>query len=256
MTQQLLEGGNVFKDAEGVVLTRRINRADVVPTVKWLESITGLDLLDNMLGTTGQAETSGDLDLAVDANQVDKAEFVAKLSDYIKQQGGNPKEWIKKSGINVHFKAPIRGNPDNGMVQADFMFGEPDWMKWSMRGGREGSQLRGAHRHIIMSSIAKARGLKWSWQNGLVDRATNQVITRDPNEIAKKLLGQGANAKTIETADDIIDFAIKLPNYEELVADARVGLGRDGVELPKAGTIESVREGSIGWFRSMIEIVK
>ena len=40
----LLEGGNVFKDATGKPLTQRISSADVPGTIKWLEKLTGLDL--------------------------------------------------------------------------------------------------------------------------------------------------------------------------------------------------------------------
>ena len=159
MNDVLLEGGNVFKDDAGSILTVRINKADVLPTVQWLETITGLELTDNMLGTTGKKETSGDLDLAIDANAVNKNEFAAKLADYIAKKGGDPKEWIKKSGISVHFKTPIRGDEKNGYVQSDFMFGEPSWMKFSLQGGREGSELKGAHRHIILASIARVRGM-------------------------------------------------------------------------------------------------
>jgi hypothetical protein len=252
----LFEGGNIFKDEAGTVLTKRISRPDVIPTIQWLETVTGLELTDHLLGTTGKKETSGDLDIAIDANEVDKNEFANKLAEYIKKQGGDPKQWIKKSGISVHFKTPIKGDEKNGYVQADFMFGERDWMKWSMTGGREGSQLRGSHRHMILSSIAKARGMKWSFQNGLMNRETNEVITRDPNEIAKSLLGQTAGPKDLQDPEAIVDYIIKLPNYEELVADAREALSRDGVELPKAGKVESFTPGSGAWFRKMIEVVK
>jgi hypothetical protein len=252
----LLEGGNIFKDEAGTVLTKRIAKADVIPTIQWLETVTGLELTDHLLGTTGKKETSGDLDIAIDANEVDKNEFANRLAEYIKKEGGDPKQWIKKSGISVHFKTPIKGDESNGFVQADFMFGERDWMKWSMTGGREGSELKGAHRHMIMSSIAKARGMKWSFQNGLMNRETNEVITKDPNEIAKKLLGQTATPKDLQDPEAIIDYVIKLPNYEELVADAREALGKEGVQLPKAGQVESFQPGSGAWFRKMIEMVK
>lgn len=252
----LLEGGNVFKDDAGVVLTKRINRADVIPTVQWLETVTGLELTDHMLGTTGKKESSGDLDLAIDANEVNKNDFANALGEYIKKQGGDPKEWIKKSGISVHFKTPIKGNPDNGYVQADFMFGERDWMKFSMTGGNVDGPYKGAHRHMLLSSIAKARGMKWSFQNGLVNRETNEVITKDPNEIAKKLLGQMAGPKNLDSVESILDVIMKLPNYEELVADARESLAKDGVELPKSKQIESYQTGTVAWFRKMIEAVK
>jgi hypothetical protein len=257
MTNKILtEGGNVFKDDAGSVLTVRINKADVLPTVQWLETVTGLELTDYMLGTTGKKETSGDLDLAVDANKVNKDEFAAKLGEYIEKQGSDPKDWIRKSGISVHFKTPIRGDETKGYVQSDFMFGEPNWMKWSMQGGREGSELKGAHRHVILASIAKARGMKWSFQNGLVNRDTNEVITKDPNEIAKKLLGQTATPKDLNDPEAVIDYIIKLPNYEELVADARTTLEKEGVKLPEAGKVESFTPGTGAWFRKMIEVIK
>jgi hypothetical protein len=209
-----------------------------------------------MLGTTGKKESSGDLDLAIDANEVDKDEFATKLAAYIKKQGGDPKEWIKKSGISVHFKTPIKGDEANGYVQADFMFGERDWMKFSMTGGNVNGPYKGSHRHMLLSSIAKAKGMKWSFQNGLVNRETNEIITKDPNEIAKKLLGQMAAPKNLESVESILDVIIKLPNYEELVADARDALARDGVELPKAKQIESFQTGTVAWFRRMMEAIK
>ncbi len=256
MNDVLLEGGNVFKDDAGSILTVRINKADVLPTVQWLETITGLELTDNMLGTTGKKETSGDLDLAIDANAVNKNEFAAKLADYITKKGGDPKEWIKKSGISVHFKTPIRGDEKNGYVQSDFMFGEPNWMKFSLQGGREGSELKGAHRHIILASIARVRGMKWSANNGLMSGDGKELVSKDGNEIAKKLLGQTATVKDLQDPEAIIDYVIKLPNYEELVADARETLGREGVKLPEAGKVESFTPGTGAWFRKMIEVVK
>jgi hypothetical protein len=98
--------------------------------------------------------------------------------------------------------------------------------------------------------------MKWSFQNGLVNRETNEVITRDPNEIAKKLLGQTASPKDLADPEAVIDYIIKLPNYEQLVADARETLDKEGVQLPKAGKIESFVPGSGAWFRKMIEVIK
>ena len=248
--------GNVFKDDAGSILTKRINKSDVIPTIKWLETVTGLELTDHLLGTTGKNATSGDLDIAIDANEVDKNEFANNLAEYIKKQGGDPKQWIKKSGISVHFKTPINGKEENGYVQADFMFGERDWMKWSMQGGKEGSPYKGAHRHILLASIAKTKGMKWSFQNGLVNRETNEVISKDPNEIAKKLLGQMAGPKDLASVEAILNIITKLPNYTELVADARETLGKDGVELPESAKLESYQTGTPSWFRKMMEAVK
>ena len=55
---------------------------------------------------------------------------------------------------------------------------------------------------------------------------------------------------------DIGCFHIVTVNYEELVADARETLARDGVELPVAGQVESYTPGTSAWFRKIIEVVK
>ena len=67
---KILEGGNVFKDSNGRAVTQRINQTDVKSTLAWLEEmLPGLDLQNNTLGSTGIKDTSGDLDIAVDAKQ-------------------------------------------------------------------------------------------------------------------------------------------------------------------------------------------
>jgi hypothetical protein len=82
------------------------------------------------------------------------------------------------------------------------------------------------------------------------------VISKDPNEIAKKLLGQTAAPKDLQDPEAVIDYVIKLPNYEELVAKARQELDKEGIKLPVAGKVESFQPGSGAWFRKMIEITK
>lgn len=265
----LFEGGNVFKGPDKQPLTQRIATGDVPETIAFIEKITGLDFTSEKgeddkpvkwLGTTGRKEdpdgtfelnSSGDLDLSVDANEIDKEEF------YQKMVGQFGKENVKKSGDNVHLKTPIKGDEANGFVQSDFMFSSnPKFQQGSMIGGQ--GQYRGEHRHILLSSIARARGLKYSPKFGLVDPETNEPMSGgdDWNKIAKELLGQTATIKDIRSVDSIIEYIKKLPNYEELVASARETLGKQGVELPENKFIETFQPGSIGWMRQMIEICK
>lgn len=236
---KLTEGGNVFKDAEGNSLTTRIRREQVVPTVKWLENLTGLSLVDNMLGTTGRKETSGDLDLAVDAAKINKETLIRTLLT----KGIDAKD-IKKSGDSVHLKTPISGS--NDFVQTDFMFGEPRWQQFSMQGGSEGSQYRGVHRQILLSSIAKALGMKWSYKSGLMDRESNQPIEggQDPKVIAKML---GIPVNKLGTFEDILASIKDRPDYEQLVSDARETLARDNISLPESAPMP----GTAAWFRSI-----
>ena len=246
----LKEGGNIFKGSQGELLTGRINQADVAPTVKWLEGITGLPLQDGMLGTTGKAPTSGDLDLSVDENKISKDELVAKLSQWAQSKKQDPKQWVRKSGISVHFKTPIAGDEKKGFVQTDFMFGEPEWQKFSLQGGLTGSEYKGMDRHILLASIAKALGYRWSHNYGLLNRESNQPVSKDPDRIAQLLLGVDHTAKDLTSVESIHKIIKNRSDYEKLVADAVESFGQAGKKLP-----EHTVEGSNVWFRNMMNVV-
>ena len=236
----LLEGGNVFKNEKGEPLTQRINLADVEPTVKWLEKLTGLNLVDNMLGSTGRKATSGDLDLGVDETKIDKATLINAM-----MRKGVDSTDLRKSGDSVHYKAPILGDPANGFVQVDFMFGDPKWQQFSLMGSPEGSPFKGLHRHILLSSIAKHLGLKWSQKYGLINRASNEVITKDPAEIADKLLG--GTVKDMQSVETIINKIKNDPNYEQLVKDAKDSFEKDNLMLPESDG--NILPGTAAWFK-------
>ena len=256
----LLEGGNVFKGPDKEPLTRRINRDEIPSTIAYLEKETGVDFsMDKdeegvpvkWLGTTGRKADSGDLDLSVDANEIDKKEFAAKLA------GIFGKDSVKLSGDSVHLKTPINGDPEQGFAQTDFMFSDdPTWQQFSVRGGLPDSPYKGEHRHILLSSIARARGFKYSYKNGLVDPETDEVITKDPNKMAKDLLGQTATANDIKSVESIINYVKKLPNYDELVAAARETLGKQGVELPESRRLEHYSPNSPSWMRQIMDMIK
>lgn len=237
--------GNVFKDTNGTPLTQRIDRYDIAPTIQWLEVITGLSLIDNMLGSTGKKDTSGDIDLAVDIDKISKQTLI----DVLLQNKIDPAD-IKKSGDNVHVKTPIRGNPKNGFVQTDFMFGNPSWQRFSMMGSPAGSPYQGRHRHILLASIAKEQGMKWSYKYGLVNRDTNLSISQDPTVIADKLLGSG-NALDLESVETIIAKIKNRPDYDKLVANAVDTLRKENIKLPE----QHVTEGSASWFRNWSNII-
>ena len=225
------EGGNVFKSTTGSPDTIRINKSDVEPTVKWLEHVTGLPLIDRMLGTTGKKQSSSDLDLAVDDSKISKDELVNKLSNWSIENNQVPKDNIKKTGDSVHFKTPILGNPINGYVQTDFMFGDPTWMMWSMRGGQDKSEYKGMYRHVLLASIAKYKNLKWSYKSGLVDRETNQIVSKNPDVISRILLGNDSIPSDLDYFETILSKIKNNKDYEKMVSDARDTLLKYGVEF-------------------------
>lgn len=233
--QTLKEGGNIFKDQSGTPVTTRINRQNVDSTLQWLEQVTGLPLVDNKLGTTGEKPTSGDLDVAVDQTKVDKNQLTNNLKQWVKQNlpDQDPSQWVKKSGNSVHFKTPINGNPDNGFVQTDLMFGDPQWMKFSLAGSDvEDSPFKGKHRHILMNSVAKANGLKWSYTKGLVSRESGNVIATDPDHIAQILLGEDADKNDLRSVESILNKIKDNPDYDQMIADAKEVFEKEGLQLP------------------------
>jgi hypothetical protein len=236
---KLFEGGNVFKLADGQPATTRISRENVVPTVQWLEQLTGLNLVDNMLGSTGRKETSGDLDLGIDETKITKDVLIQQLL-----KRGVKAEDIKKSGDSVHVKTPILGDAKNGYVQTDFMFGDPEFQKFALNTGE--SDYKGVHRALLLASIAKAQGMKWSYKNGLMDRETNEIITKNPQEIAEKLInGTTADLSSVES---IVKKIKARPDYEELVKDARDAFERDKLTLPEDTTLP----GTGAWYRQFL----
>ena len=230
---RLLEGGNVFKDADGNPLTQRIDQADVPATIKWVERVTGIQFpQDRWLGSTGRKATSGDLDLAVDISEVSKEDLASRLTQFVQGSKQDPKTFVKKAG-EVHFRTPIAGDPRRGFVQTDFMFfPNLDWGTFYY-GGAENSAYKGMNRNVLMSSIAKQAGLKVG-ANGMFSRTTNQLVDGglDPDYVAQVLLGPKATRDNLRNVESIYAALKKDPNRDAKLPDFREYLGREGLEEP------------------------
>ena len=212
-------GGNVFKTPDGNPLTQPIKQDQIPRTIEWLEGVTGLPLNDYQLGSTGQKPVSGDIDLAVDETKIEKNQLVDILSQNIAKQGQNPTDWIKKTGQSVHFRTPIMGNPKNGFVQVDFMFFEqPEFAKFMFRQDSD-STYRGSTRNVLINSIAKSLNFKLTPNQGITDRETGKLISNDPDQIAKLLLGNTAIANHLGSVEKILD-ALKNDPDREIKLDA------------------------------------
>jgi hypothetical protein len=223
------EGGNIFKDASNRALTQRINQTDVKSTIAWLEQLTGMELQDATLGSTGRKPTSGDLDLAVDANQFTKEQMVAQLTQWAQMNKLKPEEYIRKSGISVHFKTPINGRPDSGYVQTDFMFLKDVPFSKFILSAPADSAYRGQDRNVLMNSIAKSMGYKLNQTAGLQDRATNAIISNDPDVIAQILLNKKATQDDLYSVESIVAALETDPEKDDKLRDAREHFAREGV---------------------------
>ena len=228
---KILEGGNVFKNQHGQALTQRINQTDVKSTLAWLEEmLPGLDLQNNTLGSTGIKDTSGDLDIAVDANRVSKEQLVAQLSQWAASHGFKPEDYVKKSGSAVHFKTPINGNPNQGYVQTDFMFmNDVPWSKFVLGAMPLDSKYKGRERNVLMNSIAKSMGFKLNQNAGIADRATNQLKTKEPYKVAKMLLNRTATRQDLASVESILQALSTDPRRDTKLADFKQHMEREGL---------------------------
>jgi hypothetical protein len=240
----LKEGGNVFKDADGRALTQRINQTDVKSTLAWLEQLLpGLDIQGNTLGSTGIKATSGDLDVAVDATQLTKEQLTARLTQWATSHGFKPEEWVKKTGAGVHFKTPINGRPDQGFVQTDFMFLKNiPWSKFVLGAMPANSQYKGRERNVLMNSIAKNLGYKLNQIAGIADRTSNEIISDDPDQVAKMLLNKSADRADLASVESILAALEKDPARDAKLADFRAHMEREGLPFMEGADINPYKE--------------
>ena len=227
----LKEGGNVFKGNNGEALTQRINQTDVKPTLAWLEQmLPGLDIQGNTLGSTGIKPTSGDLDIAVDAAQLTKLQLTTRLQQWAQSHGFKPEDYVKQTGAGVHFKTPIAGNPAKGYVQTDFMFlKNVPWSKFVLGAMPVDSQYKGRERNVLMNSIAKAMGYKLNQIAGIADRNSNEIISDDPDQVAKMLLNKSATRDNLASVESILAALANDPKREEKLADFKAHMEREGL---------------------------
>lgn len=204
------EGGNIFKapnfsKENPEMLTDRINKAEVQPTVEFLEVMTGLDIAENLLGSTGKVASSGDIDIAIDKQAVSKEQLIDRMIE----QGVNP-DHLQKTGDSVHYMSPIwqeGGEKTDRFVQVDFMF-VPDvqFAKWSMSTAPD-STYKGVYLQKLRADLVRTANPDWKWNhfNGVLSRADNSsVFGFDPDKIAKGLLGKDATRADLESVERVL----------------------------------------------------
>ena len=211
---------------------------EIEPTLKLLQSKLGIDLENNVLGSVGKRQFSGDIDVALNIPADDIPAFVEKLKampevlDLAKSS-----VIMTKIKIEDFDKSKSDGRPRTGYVQVDFMPGDPGWLKTYYHSPSETeSKYKGVYRNIMIASIAGAIDVKaskettsdgrplemerWMWSsNGLVrvrrtpvpkkngegytKKNNNEVIDGpyyDDSAIAKKLqLDSPADMDSFET---------------------------------------------------------
>lgn len=234
LRELILEGGNIFKDKSGEALTRPISREELMPTISWLERITKMPLRDNLIGSTGKKAVSNDVDIAVDQDLTSKDDLADRLRGWAESKGLDARDYVRKSGISVHFKTPIKGDPKHGHAQTDFMFYKDiDFAKW-MAKYDPSTAFKNADRIILMNSIAKSLGLKLTPDEGVTTRDTGRPISKDPAEIARIFLGPDATEDDLSSVEKIMRYEQRDPDRDSKIADARDNFASRGLNLDRA----------------------
>jgi hypothetical protein len=129
---------------------------EINPTLEALEKSIGIDLKNNVLGSVGKREFSGDIDVALNIKPEELPAFIEALKK-------NPLvlDIAKSSVIMTKVKianfdeTKTDGRPRTGFVQVDFMPGDPGWMKTYYHSpGEDESKYKGVFRNIMIASMA------------------------------------------------------------------------------------------------------
>lgn len=176
-------------------------------------------------------------------------------------------KYYKISGDGLTATVQIPGTDEWLQVDLDIAEpGEGEFSVWSKRGEPnepgtpKDTRAKGAYRHILLSAIGSIlvstkhpQGLSWSYKNGLIDRATKETLTKNPNEVAKILFG--GNAADLDNIKSILaKFKQAHPGqYNDVIKKVNAGL--EGYKT-KYRMPESYPEGSRDWFRKTLDLLK
>lgn len=133
-----------------------IHISEIKPTLAALEKTLGIDLQNNVLGSVGKKEFSGDIDVAIQVDPdaipalVKKIEASPLVLDIAKSS-----VIMTKVKIVDYDETKQATKPRTGFVQVDFMPGDPGWMKTYYHSPSETeSKYKGVFRNIMIATIA------------------------------------------------------------------------------------------------------
>ena len=248
LTQYKRASENVLVEGGAMPGVGAIHIDEIKATLEQLEKSIGIDLQNNVLGSVGKREFSGDIDVALKIDTDKIPEFVERL-----KKSSQIMDIAKSSVIMTKVKimdfdeTKEDGRPRTGYVQVDFMPGDPDWLKTYYHSPNEkDSQYKGVYRNIMIASIAgsvnienseetiddgrplQSKRFMFSPRDGLVRVLRRPVPKASGNGYTKK-----NNNKIIDgpwkTADDIaknlgLDNGEDLYSYETLVTAIKKNL--------------------------------
>lgn len=206
--QSINEGGNVFDNVSP------FKREESNIIINSLNEILPEQLKFIVVGSAGQKDISGDMDVMTDAD--DLIEYFN--SGNIQKAKQDLKQFLIKNGFeskvigtNVHIKVPVKGTDRFAQVDVMVIENASNISKYHIH-DYSNTKYKGRDKHIILSSLAKhtktkkfPEGFTWSPFQGLKDRKTKKIITSDLDKVAKILLAnKNASSDDLRSVESIL----------------------------------------------------
>ena len=120
--------------------------------------------MDNMMGSAGKQDDSGDLDFALNNKAaqffgepdlpVFNLRAFAERAREVLPPGHVQTKTLKGGQFQTAF--PVAGDPSKGYVQVDFVAGDPEWLKFShFSPGKDNSPYKGVTMSTMLGVLAK-----------------------------------------------------------------------------------------------------
>ena len=215
---------------------------EIEPTLNALEKVLKIDLKNNVLGSVGKKEFSGDIDVALEIDPDSIPAFIENLKKTPEIMDiAKSSVIMTKVKIVDYDESKQTSKPRTGYVQVDFMPGDPGWMKTYYHSPSEKeSKYKGVFRNIMIATIAAVYDRKdseetiddgraveserwlWSPTDGLVRVKRTPVPKAKGDGYTKKNKNEIIQ-KPIKDADGIakalgLDGAKDLNSFETLLA--------------------------------------
>ena len=217
------EGGNIFPNSVS------FDHAKIPALMKAINGVlakTGSKAIPIGSGATPtKGKISGDLDMIVDMDQLkqhfnmeDQKDPVIrkKLRQVFDLAGFN----TGQSGTSVHVEVP----DGNETHQIDIMVvpNAETASKFHTHSIPQGSKFKGVNKMIALAKLAKDKDMKWSPYKGLLNRETDELVSNNLDDIAKRLLSPNASGKDLGSVESIMS-ALGKEAGDALLADLRSG---------------------------------
>lgn len=243
---------------------------EINPTLDALEKVLKIDLKNNVLGSVGKKEFSGDIDVALQIETDAIPEFIEKLKKTPEIMDiAKSSVIMTKVKIVNYDESKQTTKPRTGYVQVDFMPGDPGWMKtyYHSPSDKE-SKYKGVFRNIMIATIAAVYNRKdseekiddgrsveserwlWSPTDGLV-RVKRTPVPKKTGDGYTKKNNNEVIGTPIKDADGIakalgLDSAKDLNSFETLLTAVEKNYSAEDVQKIKDSFADNRQVQDIG----------